>query len=252
MVLRDKVIIITGAASGIGAAAARIFAEGGAKLMLADRSGEALEMVRSALEVAGHTVQSVTLDVASEPAVENMVAETIRHYGRLDGAFNNAGITFHSKAIDALSVEEWKRVNDVNSLGAFLCMKYEIAAMRGTGGAIVNTSSANGVVANPYSAEYVASKHAVLGLTRAGSTEAVETRVRVNAVLPGMIDTPMNEPLMKSDAFKAHYDAAMARHTIGRFGKPEDVAYAARWLLSDEAAFVNGAALAVDGGYTAR
>ena len=159
----------------------------------------------------------------------------------------------HNKLVPDLTAKDWNAVFEVDVTGVFLCMRCEIEAMRKTGGgAIVNNSSMNGLVAIPHATEYVAAKHAVIGATRGASSEARETGVRVNAVLPGLIETAMIDRLKDEPGFKDHYAAALERHSIGRFGKPDDVGYAVRWLLSEEAAFINGAILAVDGGYTAR
>lgn len=251
--LENKIIAITGAGSGIGRAAAILCAEAGAKILAGDMSEAGLEETRALVEAKGGEIRTMKVDVSDEAQVIAFVDAARQHFGRLDGAFNNAGLQMQNKLLQDLTLDEWNRVNNVNSTGVFLCMKHEIALMRQSGGgAIVNTASGNGMVAQPYSTEYVASKHAVVGITRAASTEAVITGVRVNAVLPGMIETPMVEDLIKSEEFQPHYQAALARHTIGRFGKAEDVAYVARFLLSDQAAFMNGAAVAVDGGYTAR
>jgi NAD(P)-dependent dehydrogenase (short-subunit alcohol dehydrogenase family) len=252
-VLTNKVIIVTGGGSGIGRAAAKILARNGAKLIVADLSEAGAVETVGAIEEEGFIAKSVKVDVADEGNVRAMVDFAVKSFGRLDGAFNNAGLQMQNKLLEDLSETEWHRVVNVNLTGVFLCMKHEILAMRKTGGgAIVNTSSGNGLVGNPYSSEYVASKHGVLGVTRAASCEAAVTGVRVNAVLPGMINTPMIANLVKNPDFKVHYDAALARHTIGRLGEPEDVGYAVKFLLSDEASFINGAAFTVDGGYTAR
>jgi 2,5-dichloro-2,5-cyclohexadiene-1,4-diol dehydrogenase 1 len=253
IMLENKIIAITGAGSGIGQAAAGLFAEAGASIVAGDVNEAGLEETLALVREVGGRGIAVRVDVREQEAVVRFVDAARSEYGRLDGAFNNAGLQMHNKLLQDLSLEEWDRINDVNARGVFLCMKYEIALMRETGGgAIVNTASGNGFVAQPYSTEYVASKHAVVGITRAASTEAGITGVRVNAVLPGMIETPMVADLVKSEEFRPHYQSALARHTIGRFGKAEDVAYVARFLLSDQAAFMNGAAVAVDGGYTAR
>ncbi|MBW8911045.1 MAG: glucose 1-dehydrogenase [Sphingomonas sp.] len=251
--LENKIIIITGAGSGIGRAAAVLFAEAGARLVIADVNEQAVNDTRTMIVANGSEAIAIRIDVSSEDDAKQLAQTAIDTYGRLDGAFNNAGVQMRNRLLQDLSLEEWNLVNSINATGVFLCMKYQIPAMRlGGGGAIVNTASGNGVVAQPYSTEYVASKHAVVGITRAASTEAAETGVRVNAVLPGMIETPMVADLINSPDFKPHYDSALARHTIGRFGTADDVAYVARFLLSDQSAFVNGAAIAVDGGYTAR
>ena len=216
------------------------------------RESDLDEPVRAVRDAGGHAV-AFTADVSEEEDVAAMVDCALSSFGRLDGAFNNAGVEMHNKLVDELDEGEWDSVLDINAKGVFLCMKHEIKAMRRTGGgAIVNNSSMNGVVAIAHSTEYTASKHAVIGATRGAASEARETGVRVNAVLPGLIVTPMIEKLKDDPGFKDHFERALERHSIGRFGQPEDVGYAVKWLLSDEAAFINGAMLAVDGGYTAR
>jgi NAD(P)-dependent dehydrogenase (short-subunit alcohol dehydrogenase family) len=252
-VLQGKSVIITGAGSGIGRAAALLFAEAGAKLVVGDRSLANIEETAALVRAAGGDIIAQQADIIDESQVAGLVDLALHHFGQLDGAFNNAGVQMVNKLTQDLTIEDWNSVNGINATGIFLCMKYEIQAMRKSGGgAIVNTASANGMVAQPYSTEYVASKHAVIGITRGAASEALETGVRVNCVLPGMINTPMIADLIKSPEFRPHYDSALARHTIGRFGEPEDVAYVARFLLSDQSAFMNGASVAVDGGYTAR
>ncbi|MDB5714842.1 MAG: hypothetical protein JWO15_2239 [Sphingomonadales bacterium] len=250
--IEKKVIIITGAASGMGAAAARIFAEDGASLILADWSTTG-QAVADDLAASGHAVRFVRADVSQEADVIQMVQAAIDSYGHLDGAFNNAGVEMSSKLLPDLSVDEFDRVVSVDLRGVFLCMKYEILAMKGRGGAIVNTASGYSVIGGPYAADYVAAKHGVLGLTRAASTETRDTGVRVNCVIPGLTLTPMiKERLFSDPSFAAQIEPMKERHSIGRFGEPEDIARAAKWLLCDESAYVNGAALAVDGGYVAR
>ena len=251
--LKDKVIIVTGAGSGIGLATAAILAQAGARIVVSGRSETDLEHSVKTVRDAGGQAVAVTADVSKEADVMAMVDCALSSFGRLDGAFNNAGVEMHNKLVDDLDADEWDSVLDVNAKGVFLCMKHEIKAMRKTGGgAIVNNSSMNGVVAIAHSTEYTASKHAVIGATRGAASEARETGVRVNAVLPGLIVTPMIEKLRDDPGFKDHFGRALERHSIGRFGQPEDVGYAVKWLLSDEAGFINGAMLAVDGGYTAR
>lgn len=251
--LNDKIIIITGAGSGIGRAAAKLFASGGAKLLIGDQNKSGVQETERMVVDAGGIAHAIELDVRDEDSVKAFVRSAIERYGKLNGAFNNAGVKMSGQLVQDIGTDDWRRVNDINATGIFLCMKHEIAAMRATGGgAIVNTASVNGLVAQANSAEYVASKHAVIGLTRAASTEAGLTGVRVNAVLPGTINTPMVEDLLIDPMFRPFYDSALARHTIGRFGEPEEVASVARFLLSDQASFVNGAAIPVDGGYSAR
>lgn len=251
--LNEKVVIITGAGSGIGRAAAKLFSSAGARLLLGDWNEEGLEHTQCIVREAGGTVDAIRVDVSDEASVKALLKRAMELYGRLDGAFNNAGVKMSGQLVQDICSDDWHRINGINATGTFFCIKHEIAAMRETGGgAIVNTASANGLVAQANSADYVASKHAVIGLTRAASTEAGLTGVRVNAVLPGTINTPMVAELLVNPEFRPFYDSALARHTIGRFGEPEEVASVARFLLSDQASFVNGAAIPVDGGYTAR
>jgi 2,5-dichloro-2,5-cyclohexadiene-1,4-diol dehydrogenase 1 len=254
--LNGKVIIVTGGGSGIGRAAAKLFAQAGARLVVVDRVAEGGLSIVAEIERDGGTAVFQQVDISVEDAVKRMVATAVSSFGRIDGAFNNAGIEMKLDSFADLSGADFDRGIEINLKGCFLCMKYEIAAMRETGGgAIVNTSSAVGALGVQLGAEYVAAKHGVVGLTRAASTEAKATGVRVNAVLPSLTHTPMIARLAKSTKFGIANDEAEAnlkRHTIGRFAEPEDVARAAKWLLSDESAFINGVLLPVDGGYMAR
>lgn len=195
----------------------------------------------------------MVVDVTQEADIMAMVDRAVAEFGRLDGAFNNAGAEMHNKSTADLTLAEWNATIAVNLTGLFLCMKYEMSAMQKTGGGgIVNNSSNVGLVGMPFATEYSASKHGVIGATRSASCEAAKTGVRVNAVCPGMVMTPMIEGLRSDPNFKSFFETALGRHSIGRFGKPEEIGHVVKWLLSDEASFVNGAALAVDGGYTAR
>ncbi|WP_428483852.1 SDR family NAD(P)-dependent oxidoreductase [Rhodopila sp.] len=253
MLLKDKVIVVTGADSGIGRATSRILAHVGARLIVTGRDAPRIEQAATEIRGAGGVATALQADVTKEADVIAMVDRALSEHGRLDGAFNNAGVNMRNKPTADLEAAEWDAVLDVNLKGVFLCMKYEIKAMQTSGGgAIVNNASNIGAVGMPFATEYAASKHGVIGATRAASCEAAKTGVRVNAVLPGMVMTPMIDDLVKNPDFKDFYDAALARHSIGRFGQPEEIGHAVKWLLSDEASFVNGAAFAVDGGYTAR
>ncbi|MBL8649521.1 MAG: SDR family oxidoreductase [Sphingopyxis sp.] len=248
--LDGKVVIVTGAGSGIGRAAARVFAADGAQVALFDRDADGNEATR---DLIGDSARTWTCDVSEEASVAAAVAGVVDAFGRLDGAFNNAGIEMANKLVTDLDAADWARMMGINLTGVFLCMKYQTQAMQGAGGAIVNNSSGDGIIGAPYASDYVAAKHGVIGLTRAAACEARYTGVRVNAVLPGLILTPMvEERLFGNPAFEAQVAPMVERHSIGRFGQPEEVGQAACWLLSDRASFVNGALLTVDGGYTAR
>jgi NAD(P)-dependent dehydrogenase (short-subunit alcohol dehydrogenase family) len=248
--LEAKVVIVTGAGSGIGRAAAHVFADEGATVCLLDRDTGANHATQQSI---GDRGRSWTCDVSREDDVARTVDSILATFGRLDGAFNNAGIEMANKLVSDLGSSDWTRMLDVNLTGVFLCMKHQVRAMKETGGAIVNMSSGDGIIGAPYASDYVAAKHGVVGLTRAAACETRYTGVRVNAVLPGLILTPMVEDrLFANPAFEAQVAPMVERHSIGRFGKPEEVGQAACWLLSDRASFVNGAMLTVDGGYTAR
>ena len=184
--LKDKVIIVTGAGSGIGLATAVILAQAGAKVVVSGRSEADLEQPVKTIREAGGQAVAVTADVSKEADVAAMVECAVSSFGRLDGAFNNAGVEMHNKLVDDLDADEWDSVLDVNAKGVFLCMKHEIKAMRRTGGgAIVNNSSMNGVVAIAHSTEYTASKHAVIGATRGAASEARETECGSMPFYPG-------------------------------------------------------------------
>ena len=245
--LKDRSAIITGAAGGIGRAAAVLFAKAGARLTLADRDAargrETLDLVRG----AGGAAQFLAGDISSEPFVEDVVASSVRSYGRLDCAFNNAGIISDlAEPVSNYTLAEWDRVIRINLTSMFLCMKHETRTMLQTGGgAIVNTSSALGQVGQYNMPAYCASKAGVLGLTRATALDYATKNIRVNAIMPGVIETPMT----KEGVFKIPglEEILLAQHPIGRFGRPEEVANAALFLCSDASSFVTGHALAVDG-----
>jgi NAD(P)-dependent dehydrogenase (short-subunit alcohol dehydrogenase family) len=249
--LEGKAIIVTGAGSGIGRASAKQFAAFGAKVVVNDVNTAAGEAVVAEVKAQGGTACYHGADVARERDVEDLVAYAVRQYGKLDGAFNNAGIGMSNKSLADLTEEEFRHVHDVNVVGMFLCLKHEMRAMKETGGgAIVNAGSAAGILGMINAGEYVASKHAIHGLTRSAALEGALIGVRVNATAPGVVITPLTEELFKNPVFAPAVDRLLTRHPIGRFGEPIDVANAAAWLLSDLSSWVTGSVLSVDGGVT--
>jgi NAD(P)-dependent dehydrogenase (short-subunit alcohol dehydrogenase family) len=245
--MQGKVAIITGAASGIGRATAVGFAERGSAVGLVDRDSDGLEKTVAQVHEAGGEAIARTADVTVEADVEQAIAAVVERFGRLDFAFNNAGTTgvFGLGAI--LDQSAWDAVVGTNLTGVFLSMKHEIAEMlRHGGGAIVNCSSAAGLIGTPFLPAYSASKSGVIGLTRSWALDYIRQGIRINAVCPGAVDTPMirsfvggNEEMLAGIA---------DQQPIGRLARPEEIAKAVVWLLSDEASYIVGHALAVDGG----
>ena len=251
--LGGKSIVITGAGSGIGAAAARMAAAAGALVTLADLDVEAGERMAAEIVGAGGTAQFVRCDIGDEAAVRALIEAAVAAFGRIECAFNNAALPSFSHTGVATALADMpnaamERAVTVNLMGTFRCLKYEIAAMLSTGGgAIVNTASNAGVLAIPNAVDYVTTKHAVIGLTKAAALDYARLGIRVNAVLPGVTRTRMMEASFARNPGLNDWAASVQPN--GRVAEPEEIAAAALWLLSDAASFVTGASLHVDGGY---
>jgi NAD(P)-dependent dehydrogenase (short-subunit alcohol dehydrogenase family) len=251
-ILEGKTYIVTGAAGGIGREASCVLAEAGAHVVLTDITAEGGEEAAAAIRGAGLRASFVKADLASETDIRALVDQAARVNGRLDGAFNNAGLEQCALPLHELTLDQWNRALRIDLTSVFLCLKYQVIAMlKSGGGAIVNTASSLGQVAIPNASEYITAKHGVVGLTRAAAAEYGGKGIRVNAVLPGIVLTPMISRLVADPSFSAFFDKVKERHPIGRFGQPREIGEAVKWLLSDAASFVNGAAFAVDGGYLA-
>ena len=246
-----QVALVTGASSGMGRATARAFAESGAAVTLADVDDDALNTEATELRDTGHQVLTVHCDVSDETKVAAAVTSTVETFGRLDFAYNNAGI--QAPATDAADepAETFDRVTGINLRGVWACMKHELAHMRTQGsGAIVNCSSLGGLVGLPSRAAYHAAKHGVIGLTRSAALEYAPRGIRINAICPGTIETPLVTDMIASGDLDP--DEAAANQPIGRLGTADEMAAAVLWLCSPGASFVVGVALPIDGGYTAR
>src|SRR3954462_9867381 len=244
-----KVALITGAAAGMGLATARAFAEASAAVVLADCKEDVVRAAAAELVAAGHKAIAVRCDVADDDQVSAMVDRTVSEFGRLDAAFNNAGVMAKIAPTAESTREEWDRVIGVNLRGVWSCMKHELKHMERQGsGAIVNNASVGALTGNPGIGSYIASKHGVVGLTRTAALEYVRRGIRVNAVNPGLIDTQVGRDVVAGD--EQAYGEIAKNVPIGRAGRPEEIASAVLWLCSPMASYVVGHALTVDGGMT--
>jgi NAD(P)-dependent dehydrogenase (short-subunit alcohol dehydrogenase family) len=250
--LSGKTAIITGAASGIGRATALIFAREGARLILADVSAEGGEETAKMVRERGGEARFVRCDVSKASDTDTMVEAAVKAYGRLDCAFNNAGIGGAQRKTADYDEAEFDRIVAINLKGVWLCMRSEIRQLlaQKTPGAIVNTASAAGLVASHSMPAYTAAKHGVVGLTKCAALEYARSQIRINDVCPGVVDTPLVEEMVAGrPKLAARLDQV---EPVGRKARPEEIGEAVAWLCSDSASFVTGASMSVDGGLTAQ
>ena len=250
--LNDKVILVTGGSTGIGRATARILGREGATVVIADVQDAAGRDTVAAIEQDGGTASYIHTDVGDSAQVSACVETIVDAHGRLDGAFNNAGIEGPTAKILDLSLEDWERVQRINLTGVFICMKREIEQMvtQDGGGSIVSTASAAGLVGIPGAASYNSAKHGVVGLTKTVALEYASRGVRVNAVCPGFIETPMLERV--TDASVKIREQMIGAVPMRRVAQPEEIGEAVAWLMSERASYMTGVALPVDGGWVAQ
>jgi NAD(P)-dependent dehydrogenase (short-subunit alcohol dehydrogenase family) len=246
----DRVALVTGAGSGIGRATALAFAREGAKVIIADVTDQGRVAARE-IAAAGGTAHFIQADVSDPASVEQLIAESVATYGQLDVAFNNAGIGGVMAPTAEVTLDDWQRLIGINLTGVWLCMKHELAQMSAQGGGvIINNASILGLVGFRGASAYVASKHAILGLTKTAALEYAQQQIRVTAVCPGFIHTPMVDTALGGDPQVEQGIAAL--HALGRMGEPDEIAGAVLWLASDAASFVTGSAFVLDGGYLAQ
>ena len=250
----DKVALVTGAASGIGRACARLFAEQGASVIVSDVAAEGGEEMARLIQEAGGKAAFIRADVSDAKEVEALVGTTMETFGRLDCAVNNAGIEGVLAPTADYPEETWNKVLAINLTGAFLCMKHKIPRiLEGGGGSIVNMASVLGLVGFANAPAYTAAKHGVVGLTKVAALEYSALGIRVNALCPGFIETPMvMERGVEAGIHPEVYEQIAQLHPIGRLGKSEEIAEAAVWLCSEAASFVTGHAMTADGGFVAQ
>lgn len=252
-VLQGKVAIVTGAAMGMGEATAKLFAEAGAKVAVADFNAERGQQVAAAIQATGGEATFVRVDISKADEVEQMVADTVAAHGRLDAAVNNAALTPDDKPVSDFDEDYWDRLMAVDLKGTALCMKYELRQMiaQGDGGSIVNISSVSGFRPQPNNIAYVAAKHGVVGMTKVAALENGDKGIRVNSAAPGAIDTPMLRGALEQFGLDAD-EYAPQLSLLNRFGQAEEIAQASLWLASDLSSYVTGTTLHVDAGYTSR
>lgn len=248
----NKVALVTGAGSGLGLATAKAFAESGASVVLADWNQKAVRSAAEELAAQGHKALAIHCDVADDAQVEAMVAQTVATFGRLDAAYNNAGVQNVLAETADSPREDYDRVMAINLRGVWSCMKFELRHMRERGsGAIVNCSSLGGLVGGPERGTYHAAKHGVLGLTKSAALEYAARGIRINAVCPGLIWTPMSDQMVASGQAEA-LNTLLKSVPMGRYGRPEEIADAVLWLCSQAASYVTGQSISVDGGFIMR
>ena len=241
-----KTAFITGAASGIGRATAVAFAVEGARVVVTDRVEAALRETGESVKEIGGEVLAIACDVSKPEEIEAAVARAVNTFGRIDCAFNNAGVENKATPLHEIELEEWDRILGINLRGTFVCMKHEIAQMlRQGGGVVVNTSSGAGIRGVAGGASYAASKHAMIGMTKSAALDYAKRNIRVNCILPGNIATPMMDRFTDGDIQKA-----IDLEPVGRLGKPEEIAEAVLWMCSDLGGFVTGASIVVDGDWS--
>ncbi|MGM9454929.1 SDR family oxidoreductase [Legionella bozemanae] len=245
----EKVAFITGAGTGIGRAAALAFAREGAKVIATGLSDKNVQETANLVKKSGGTALPINCDVTNEEDIISALDQTIKIFGRLDFAFNNAGIEQPLKPVIDITLKEWDQLLAVNLKGVFLCMKHQIPLLlKQGGGVIVNTSSGAGVKGFRGQAAYAATKHGLIGLTKSAALDYADANIRINAVCPGIIETPMMDRF--TEGTNEGRERVIAQEPVGRMGKPEEIAETVIWLCSDAGAFTVGAAIVVDGGQT--